>query len=164
MKELPRMWVAGRLVGVTFLLLLSNGENFSLRLFMAPSWESASSLEWIPGPFGCPASQWFQMTQNLPKIRLKNSWNCLIILVQASFWRIMGVKGMQSPETEIYVIKSAASWLRNRKIKWTYFWRVLTIWNHSSPSRSCAPKIWILPRSFESGFIEIMEIYVGNKY
>ena len=49
----------------------------------------------------CCLSQWFQMTKNSPKIRLQNSWNCLIILVQASFWWIMLVKGIQSPETEI---------------------------------------------------------------
>ena len=49
----------------------------------------------------CCLSQWFQMTKNSPKIRLQNSWNCLIILVQASFWWIMRVKGIQSPETEI---------------------------------------------------------------
>ena len=78
------------------------------------------------------SAQWFQMTQNSPNIRLQNSWNCLIILVQASFWQIIGVKDMQSPETEIYVILSLiASWLRNREIKLIYFWRVLAIWNHS---------------------------------
>ena len=42
---------------------------------------------------------------------------------------------MRLPEMEMYVIKSAASWLRNRDIKWTYFWRVLTIWNYSAKGR-----------------------------
>ena len=42
---------------------------------------------------------------------------------------------MPLPEMEMYVIKSAASWLRNRDIKWTYFWRVLTIWNYSAKGR-----------------------------
>ena len=80
------------------------------------------------------STQWFQMTQNLPKIRLQNSWNCLIIFVQAWFWQIISLKGLLSPETEIYVIKSAASLLRNREIKWIYFWRILAIWNHNSSS------------------------------
>ena len=44
------------------------------------------------------STEWFQMTQNSPKIRLQNSSNCLIILVQT-----MGVKGMQLQETEIHM-------------------------------------------------------------
>ena len=71
----------------------------------------------LPPAVQCSSAHWFQITQNSPKIRFRNSWNCLIILVKASFWQIIGLKGMLSPETEIYVIKSAASWFRNREIK-----------------------------------------------
>ena len=37
------------------------------------------------------------------KLDHKTRENCLIILAQASSWRIMGVKGMQLQETEIHM-------------------------------------------------------------
>ena len=50
-------------------------------------------------------SKWLKTRQ---KLDYKTLEIIRIILVQASFWRIMDVKGMQLSETEIYVIKSAS--------------------------------------------------------
>ena len=39
--------------------------------------------------------------KNPPIIRLKNSWNWLIILMPATVWQILNIKCLQWPETEV---------------------------------------------------------------
>ena len=54
--------------------------------------------------FGCYYSVLDQRPKNPPKIRLKKSWNWLIILMPATVWQILNLKQMQRPETETFQI------------------------------------------------------------
>ena len=54
--------------------------------------------------------------KNPPKIKLKNSWNWLVIHMAATYWHLLKIKHLQWPETEI-------KW-----ICWNRFWK--NSWNH----------------------------------
>ena len=62
----------------------------------------------------------------------KNSWNWVTILVSATIWLVFNGKCIKTGNgNDVNQLKIAwkNSW---NHIKWTYFWRILAIWNHSA--------------------------------
>ena len=65
------------------------------------------------------------------KLHSKNSWNWVVILVSATIWQVLNVKGLKTGHgNDVNQLKIALknSW---NHIKWIYFWLILPIWNHS---------------------------------
>ena len=72
------------------------------------------------------------MNQNSPIIRSQDSWKLSDYTCASIILTNYGCEGHAVARNgNTYVIKIGPSWLKNREMKWTYFWRVLTIWKHS---------------------------------
>ena len=73
-----------------------------------------------------------QIAKTRQKLHSKNSWNWVVILVSATIWQVLNVKCIKTGNgNDVNQLKIALknSW---NHIKWTYFWRILPIWNHSA--------------------------------
>ena len=73
------------------------------------------------------SAQWDQIAKIRQKLDLKNSSNWLILLMSATAWQILKMKGMKW--NYVNLLKSARKNLWNH-CRWIYFWRVLANWTH----------------------------------
>ena len=90
--------------------------------------------------------------KNPPKIKLKNSWNWLVIRMATTFWYILKIKYLQWPETEIKWICWNLIWKIREITVGNFFWRVLVIWN------LCAVATVILPMSCTETFGQLLQL------
>ena len=69
--------------------------------------------------------------KNSPKMRLKNSWKRRIILVPATVWQTLNVEHRQATGNGSCINFRKLAWKNSwNHFGWTYFRRVLAIWNH----------------------------------
>ena len=66
----------------------TNWEQAELKNEQSESWERRTARTVVPN------------VKNLPKFRLKNSWNWRIILVPATIWQVLNLTCTEWPETE----------------------------------------------------------------
>ena len=107
---------------------------------------------WTPKSVGGPSvTHSGQIAKTRPKLRSKNSWNWVVILVSATLWRVLNVKCIKTGNgNDVNQLKIALKNSWNR-IKLTYFWRILPIWNHSASRQWASRTIisWgVLPQAF----------------
>jgi hypothetical protein len=73
-----------------------------------------------------------QIVKTRQKLHSKNSWNWVVILVSATIWQVLilnCIKIGKGNDVNQLKISLKNSW---NLIMWTYFWRILPIWNHSA--------------------------------
>ena len=126
-------------------------------------WHLDLARAWAEASFKCSFlttiyTQLGQSSETRQKLDSKNSWNWRVILVPATVWQIFECDAMTGNGNQVNLLELASKFRKKlwNHTKWTYFWRVLAVWNHGATQNVLCP----FPRFFAKqarelgGFIE----------